>query len=207
MTIDFGTVEFALGAYALGQLPPPDLPEIAFAGRSNVGKSSLINRLVNRRHLVKVSSQPGKTRGLNFFMVGNALYLVDLPGYGYAKVPMAVRESWRGLISEYLETRKNLCGVVVILDIRHPVKALDLELITWLKGLSLPCLPVYTKLDKLNRGERQRQAALLDAGLTLRPDERILFSSQTGEGREELIAKLTELYQPRPDAGPHHEVR
>ncbi len=205
--MNFGAVEFMLSAHTLGQLPPPELPEIAFAGRSNVGKSSLLNRLLNRRNLVKVSSQPGKTRALNFFRVDNALHLVDLPGYGYAKVPMAIRESWQGLISEYIETRNSLCGVVVILDIRHPVKALDLELINWLRQLNLPVLPIYTKLDKISRGDRRSQAALLDAGLTLRPEQRVLFSSHTGEGREELVARIAELYEKRPDAGQDGEVR
>lgn len=190
MAINYSAVEFLVSAYALRQLPEPVHPEIAFAGRSNVGKSSLINRLINRRNLVKVSAKPGKTQSLNYFGVDNALYLVDLPGYGYAKVPMAVKGMWQGLISDYIETRETLCCVVVIIDIRHPLKDLDLELVTWLREVGVPYLPVYTKLDKITRGQRQQHAAALDAGLTVASGERVLFSSLTGEGRDELIARL-----------------
>jgi len=183
-------VEFLESAYALKQLPSPDYPEIAFAGRSNVGKSSLMNRLLNRKNLVKVSAKPGKTQSLNYFLVDKSLYLVDLPGYGYAKVPMAVKGMWQGLITDYIETRDTLRCVVVIIDIRHPLKTLDLELVTWLRGIGRNYLPVYTKLDKLTRGERLRHATALDAGLRVAAGERVLFSSQTGEGREELISRL-----------------
>lgn len=192
--LNYSAVEFLCSAYALSQLPPPQLPEIAFAGRSNVGKSSLINRLLNRRSLVKVSAKPGKTQSLNYFTVDGALYLVDLPGYGYAKVPMAVKGMWQGLISDYIETRKSLRCVVVILDIRHPLKALDLELVNWLRAIDVPCLPVYTKLDKISRGQRQQHAAALDAGLGLRPEDRLLFSSLSGEGRDELISRLEKFH-------------
>lgn len=190
MAINYSAVEFLISAYALRQLPPPDYPEIAFAGRSNVGKSSLMNRLLNRRNLVKVSAKPGKTQSLNYFTVDNSLYLVDLPGYGYAKVPMAIKGLWQGLISDYIETRRSLCCVVVILDIRHPLKDLDLELINWLRESVVPYLVVYTKLDKISRGQRQQHAAALDAGLSITPGERVLFSAQTGEGREELMSRL-----------------
>ena len=110
--MDFSEIEFLLSAHSLKQLPEPNLPEIAFAGRSNVGKSSLINRLIGRKALVKVSGKPGKTQGLNFFKVAESLYLVDLPGYGFAKVSRTLQESWQGLISSYLESRENLqmCG-------------------------------------------------------------------------------------------------
>ncbi|MBA3015202.1 MAG: ribosome biogenesis GTP-binding protein YihA/YsxC [Proteobacteria bacterium] len=190
MAINYSEVEFLISAYALKQLPEPEYPEIAFAGRSNVGKSSLMNRLLNRRNLVKVSAKPGKTQSLNYFTVDNALYLVDLPGYGYAKVPKAVKGLWQGLISDYIESRKTLCCVVVIIDIRHPLKELDLELVNWLREVCVPYLLVYTKLDKITRGQRYQHAAALDAGLTVAPSERVLFSSQTGEGRDELIARL-----------------
>jgi GTP-binding protein len=197
-TINYSAVEFLISAYALKQLPPPDYPEIAFAGRSNVGKSSLINRMLNRKNLVKVSAKPGKTQSLNYFTVDNALYLVDLPGYGYAKVPMAVKGMWQGLITDYIEKRESLCCVVVILDIRHPLKDLDLELVNWLRSSGKNCLPVYTKLDKITRGQRQQHAAALDAGLQLAPDERVLFSSLTGEGKDDLIAHLERFYTKTP---------
>lgn len=190
MTINYSEVEFLTSAHAIKQLPPADYPEVAFAGRSNVGKSSLMNRLLNRKGLVKVSAKPGKTQSLNYFTVDKALYLVDLPGYGYAKVPQAVKGLWQGLISEYIENRATLRCVVVIIDIRHPLKDLDLELVNWLRETVIPYLLVYTKLDKITRGQRQAHAAALDAGLRIAPSERLLFSAQTGEGKEELIARL-----------------
>lgn len=188
--VNYSQIEFQTSAFALNQLPDPEFPEIAFAGRSNVGKSSLINTLVNRRKLVKVSSKPGKTQSLNYFRVSNALYLVDLPGYGFAKVPKKVKGLWQDLITSYIESRKNLRCVVVILDIRHPLKALDLALVSWLSELQVPFLPVYTKLDKLSRNERNKNAFLLDAGLNISPDQRILFSAKTGEGKDDLISEL-----------------
>lgn len=188
--VNYAQIEFQTSAFTLNQLPEPDFPEIAFAGRSNVGKSSLINKLVNRRKLVKVSSTPGKTQSLNYFRVGNALYLVDLPGYGFASVPKKVKGLWQDLITSYIENRENLRCVVVILDIRHPLKALDLELVSWLTELAIPFLPVYTKLDKLSRNDRNKHAFLLDAGLNVGPGQRVLFSAKTGEGKDELIYAL-----------------
>nr|MBF0221080.1 YihA family ribosome biogenesis GTP-binding protein [Desulfobulbaceae bacterium] len=188
--VDYSQVEFLISAHALKQLPEPSLPEIAFAGRSNVGKSSLINKLVNRKKLVKVSARPGKTQALNFFTVQDSLYLVDLPGYGFAKVPKDVKGLWHKLIASYLESRESLCCVVVILDIRHPLKTLDQELIAWLKGIGVGYLPVYTKIDKVPRGKRHQHAASLDAGLGISPEERVLFSAKTGEGKEDLISCL-----------------
>jgi GTP-binding protein len=188
--IRYENVTFVKSVYAFSQLPPADHPEIAFAGRSNVGKSSLMNRLVNRRNLVKVSARPGKTQSLNFFEVDQALYLVDLPGYGYAKVPKGMQDAWQTLITGYLEGRPTLRCVVVILDLRHPLKSQDLELIAWLRTKAIPFLPVYTKRDKLSRNEQQKQAASLDASLNIGPAGRVLFSAKSGEGRTELVAAL-----------------
>jgi GTP-binding protein len=190
---DFSEVEFLISAHALKQLPSSTMPEIAFAGRSNVGKSSLINTLVNRRKLVKVSARPGKTQSLNYFTVKDRLYLVDLPGYGFAKVPKMVKGLWQTLIASYIETRETLCCVVVILDIRHPVKSLDMELVNWLRDIGVGFLPVYTKLDKISRGRRQAHAASLDAALGVKPEERVLFSAKTGEGKEDLIFCLAKF--------------
>ncbi len=179
--------------YSLGKLPPAVLPEIAFAGRSNVGKSSLINRLVNRRKLVKVSARPGKTQSLNFFLVDQKLYFVDLPGYGYAKVPKKLKADWQDLITSYLETRQSLCCVVVIVDIRHEAKAQDRDIVAWLMLQGIPFLPVYTKIDKLSKNERFRQAAMLDAAFHVKPGQRLLFSAKTGEGTESLLATLEDF--------------
>lgn len=189
--MDFRKVQFLLSAHAIKQLPPPVYPDIAFAGRSNVGKSSLINRLIDRTSLVKTSSKPGKTQSLNYFLVDDLLYLVDLPGYGFAQVSQQTRQSWKGLLTEYVETRTTLACVVVIIDLRHELKTLDRELIDWLRYLKKPYLPVYTKADKLSRNNQTKNAAALDAGLTLTSDERIIFSARTGLGLDILRNRLT----------------
>ncbi|MBU1138523.1 MAG: ribosome biogenesis GTP-binding protein YihA/YsxC [Proteobacteria bacterium] len=186
----FIDIKFLLSVHKLSQLPPLSLPEIAFAGRSNVGKSSLINVLVGRKALVKVSGRPGKTQGLNYFEIDESVYLVDLPGYGFARVSKGMQDSWQSLITSYLETRSTLCCVVVIMDIRHGPKPQDTQLISWLKQQDIPCLPVYTKVDKLSGNERQRNAAVLDAGHTINSSERILFSAKSGQGKEELERAL-----------------
>lgn len=192
---------FLLSAHTLRQLPPPLVPEIAFAGRSNVGKSSLINRLLGRKDLVKASSKPGKTQSLNFFSLGEALCFVDLPGYGYARVSREQRRFWGELVGGYVEGRQNLACVVVIVDLRHEPKQQDLELVNWLRHLARPCLLVYTKADKLSRSQQERHAALLDAGFKIHREERILFSSHTGQGRDALLAAI-QVFSASPAAGP-----
>lgn len=187
---------FQLSVHSLKQLPPDDLPEIAFAGRSNVGKSSLLNTLLNRKNFVKVSSRPGKTQGLNFFLIPDTCHLVDLPGYGYAKVSKQMQAQWGVLIRSYLESRDQLCLVVVIMDIRHEAKPQDRELLGWLRQQKIPYLAAYTKADKLSGNKRSRQAALLDAGHGLKPSERLLFSAVTKLGREALIEQLTRHVTP-----------
>lgn len=189
-TPNYTKIEFIKSVFKPDQLPAAEFSEIAFAGRSNVGKSSLMNRLVCRRNLVKVSAKPGKTQSLNYFLVDNGLYLVDLPGYGYAKVPKKMQDEWQGLITTYLETRPTLRCVVVIIDLRHSLKAQDLELIEWLRSKAIPHLPVYTKSDKLSKNQQQKQARILDSGLNIRGDDRILFSAKTGAGRGNLINML-----------------
>lgn len=188
--INFTKVRFLDSVYSLKQLPEPIYPEVAFAGRSNVGKSSLINTLVGRRNLVKTSSKPGKTQSLNFFEVDGGLFLVDLPGYGFARVSHNIRAGWQKLITNYLESRETLVCVVVIIDLRHELKRQDRELIDWLKFNGLVSLPVYTKADKLSKNKQLKNAAALDAALTILPGERLLFSSKTGQGCEELRNRL-----------------
>lgn len=186
----FADVKFLTSVFDLKQLPPPEMPEIAFAGRSNVGKSSLLNRLIKRKNLVKTSARPGKTQSLNFFMLDHCIYLVDLPGYGYARVSKKMQAAWQNLISEYLETRFNLKCVVVIVDLRHEIKIADLQLADWLRNHNKPYLLVYTKADKLSANQRSKNAALLDAGFGVAKSERLLFSAKTGMGREELLMAL-----------------
>ncbi len=188
--MNFTKVSFYDSVYSLKQLPEPLYPEIAFAGRSNVGKSSLINKLVNRKNLVKTSSKPGKTQSLNYFEVENSLYLVDLPGYGFARVSRSVQASWEKLISSYLETRTPLVCVVVIIDLRHALKAHDRELIDWLAFKDITSLPVYTKADKLSKNKQAKHAAALDAALNISSADRVIFSSKSGIGREELRNRL-----------------
>jgi len=189
-TLHFTDVRFLTSVFALQQLPPPEYPEIAFAGRSNVGKSSLINRLIQRKSLVKTSARPGKTQSLNFFSVDDSLYLVDLPGYGYAKVPKKMKDAWQRLIIGYLETRESLKCVIVIIDLRHALKLIDRQLVDWLRNSGVPYLLVYTKMDKLSANERHKNAAVLDAGLGVSKGQRLLFSAKTGEGRDKILQAL-----------------
>lgn len=198
--MDFKQVQFLLSAYTMRQLPELVYPEIAFAGRSNVGKSSLINRLVGRTNLVKTSSKPGKTQSLNYFLVDEALYFVDLPGYGFAQVSQQTRLAWRGLISEYIETRASLACVIVIIDLRHELKALDRELIDYLRYHQRAFLPVYTKADKLTRNHQLKNATALDAGLTITAAERIIFSAKTGLGGDALQSRIAAHVTPRSPA-------
>jgi GTP-binding protein len=188
--MNFNEVSFVDSVFSLKRLPDPLYPEIAFAGRSNVGKSSLINKLVNRKNLVKTSSKPGKTQSLNFFEVKERMFLVDLPGYGFAQVGRAMRSGWEELISGYLLERETLACVVVIIDLRHELKAADREMLDWLQYNNIPALPVYTKADKLSRNQQNKQAAALDAALNLAPADRLLFSAKTDLGCEELRSRL-----------------
>lgn len=165
------------------------LPEIAFAGRSNVGKSSLINTLLTRKRLVGVSSTPGKTRSIDFFRVNDAFRFVDLPGYGYAKVPKAVQEAWKRLVDAYLVRRETLAGVVWILDIRRELSELDRMLHGWLCAYGIPTIAVCTKADKLSLGERTKRREALRRSID--PDEDlVLFSAKTGLGKDVLWKRM-----------------
>lgn len=176
----------------LHQLPPPDGVEIAFAGRSNAGKSSAINSLANRGRLAFVSKTPGRTQNINFFQLGSGRFLVDLPGYGYAKVPAAIRQHWEHLLSTYLQTRKSLHGMVLIMDVRHPLTPLDRQMLDWFASTGKPVHILLTKSDKLSR--QQTRDILKNVLLLLcetYPQCSVqLFSSVTGEGVEEATALL-----------------
>lgn len=174
------------------QLPEGDLPEIALVGRSNVGKSSLINKLVNRKKLAKSSSTPGKTRTINYYLINEQWYMVDLPGYGFAKVSKVEREKWGRMIENYLQNRSQVRGVVQLLDIRHAPNANDVLMKNWLQDCQIPILIVATKADKVSRGGRQKNLNIIKKTLGL-TDNPLFFSAETGEGVAELTAALAEI--------------
>jgi GTP-binding protein len=187
-------LEFLGGqASATGWKPVSELPEIAFSGRSNVGKSSLLNTLVRRKALARISATPGKTREINFFRVNDAFHLVDLPGYGYARVSKAARHAWRPLIEGYLRTSRHLRGVVQLVDARHEPSADDLRMMDFLASLGVPIIVVATKVDKLSRSERDSTLRALATHLGIEEDQLIPFSARTGEGRDDLAQAVVSL--------------
>jgi GTP-binding protein len=180
------SARFLMSAAHLEQLPEPDRPEVAFAGRSNAGKSSALNRLCAHGGLARVSKTPGRTQLLNFFDVP-AGRLVDLPGYGYAQVPGAVRRDWGALVTGYIERRENLRGLVLVMDARHPLTDFDRQLLAWAAAQRHPCHVLLTKADKLRSGEQKKTLGdVKDALPLLHADASVqLFSSETGLGVEE----------------------
>ncbi len=183
----FANAEFLRAAGSPAELPPEGPPEIAFAGRSNVGKSSAINALLGRRNLARTSKTPGRTQTLNFYSAGDEARFVDLPGYGFARVPLELRERWRLLVGGYLEARSTLCAVVVVMDARHPLTPLDMQLVEWLRGMTL--IVLLAKADKLSRAV---QAQTLHAVRARLPAARVeLFSSVTRQG----VAEARDLLQ------------
>ena len=188
------TAEFLASAVLPAQYPRQALPEVAFAGRSNVGKSSLINTLVHRKSLVKTSATPGKTRAINFFVVNQRFLFVDLPGYGYAKVSRAVQASWRPMVEAYLRQRTTLRAVVHVMDLRHPPTAQDQQLRSWLLHHGVHVVTVATKADQVSRGQRPAHIQTLCEGLALPPEAPVLlFSAQSHEGRLPLLHCLEAL--------------
>ena len=184
--------EFKCSSERISQVPKDDLKDIAFIGRSNVGKSSLINMLTGRQGLAKVSGTPGKTRLINHFLIDNAWYLVDLPGYGFAKVSQAEKQRWANLISGYFEQERSFNLVVSLVDIRHEAQKLDRQMIAFLQDAGLPYLVVLTKGDKLGRNKQNAQAALLSKQLEVPRDQMIITSSETGQGIDELKSRIAE---------------
>ena len=168
-------------------LPENLLPEFAFAGKSNVGKSSLINGLLNRRALARTSSQPGKTQTINFYNVNDDLYFVDLPGYGYARVTPAEKEKWGKMIENYLHTSHNLKAVFLLIDIRHDPSANDKMMYDWIVDQGFNPIIIATKLDKLKRSQVQKQVKAIKTGLKLLPGTVVIpFSAETKQGRDEI---------------------
>ena len=187
--------DFVTSAAQKGQYPESDLPEVSFAGRSNVGKSSLINSMLNRKALVKVSSKPGKTRLINFFVVNEELMLVDLPGYGYAAVSQSEKKKWGKMIEDYLTTREVLKSVVLLVDIRHKPTADDKMMYDFIKFYRGKVIVVATKLDKISRNAVKKSLDLVRNTLEMEPQDVLLpYSSETHQGREELWEVITQSF-------------
>ena len=172
-----------------------DLPEICFIGRSNVGKSSLINTLVNQKRLVKKSSTPGCTKLINFFLINNEFYFVDLPGYGYAKVPKTVKKKLGNILENYLIKRENLSGIITILDIRRIPDEKEINLINWVNDLGLPQILIITKADKLSKIKQKNQFIKIANTLSVDPKNLILFSAKNRLGKDILLEKIEELLE------------
>ena len=183
------------------KLPKTGRPEVAFAGKSNVGKSSLINGLLNRKSLARTSAQPGKTQTINFYNVNESIYLVDLPGYGYAKVSQTEKEKWGKMIENYLHTSKELKAVFLLIDIRHEPSANDKMMYDWIVHNGYEPIIIATKLDKLKRSQVPKSIKVIKEGLKLRPGSTIIpFSAVTKQGREEIWAQIDELTGQTPAA-------
>ncbi len=191
--MNYINARFVKSAVKSSHYPEDDLPDVAFAGRSNVGKSSLINALLGRKRLARTSNTPGRTQQINFFMVEDSLYFVDLPGYGFARVPLEVKRRWGPMVDEYLRGRKNLRLVLVILDIRRDPSPDDLTLVEWLDHYGIPHVFVFTKTDKLSKGAAALRSRELGDALGAERKQLYLFSSKTGLGREELLGVIREV--------------
>ncbi|HET7580407.1 MAG TPA: ribosome biogenesis GTP-binding protein YihA/YsxC [Bacillales bacterium] len=180
-------VELLISAVRPEQYPGGGRPEIALAGRSNVGKSSLINKLIQRKNMARTSQQPGKTQTLNFYLINEDLIFVDVPGYGYAKVSKKQRQQWGRMIETYLTERERLRAVILIVDVRHPPTEDDILMYDWLKHFEIPVIVVATKADKIKKSARDRHMKTVRETLDMEPeDSLVMFSSQTGEGKDRV---------------------
>lgn len=191
-----GPVDFVKGVVAMSGLPPADRVEVCFAGRSNVGKSSLINALTGRKNLARASNTPGRTQEINFFSLGEARYVVDLPGYGFAEAPVATVRKWQELLKQYLQGRQTLRRAFVLIDSRHGVKSVDEEIMTLLDKSAVTFQVVMTKMDKLARPEREKNLDQTRAALAKHPaayPEIVMTSSEKGDGIETLRAIIAGL--------------
>lgn len=191
-----GPVDFVKGVTAMANLPPADRLEVCFAGRSNVGKSSLINALTGRKSLARASNTPGRTQEINYFTLGESRYLVDLPGYGYAEAPVAIVAKWQALLKQYLAGRQTLRRAFVLIDARHGIKAVDEEILTLLDRSAVTFQAVLTKVDKIHRTERDAVIEQVMGALAKHPaayPEVVVTSSEKGEGIETLRALIATL--------------
>lgn len=193
MTLNIQRAEFVRSAAGAKDFPRDPLPQVAFAGRSNVGKSSVINRLLNRKNFARVGSAPGKTTHINYFRIDDKLYLVDLPGYGYAKVSQQEKERWAGLIQSWFDDRTLMTFGVLIVDARHKPTANDVTMAEYFKAAEKPWVVVANKLDKLKKSEVEPNLALIRETLELSEDVKAIpFSAEKGNGREELLRCILE---------------
>lgn len=186
-------VELETVAVRRNQYPQTGLPEVAFVGRSNVGKSSLINTMLGRKKLARTSQNPGKTRTINFYNVESMLYFVDLPGYGYAKISKSEREKWGKMIEEYLKTREELRSVVLLVDIRHAPSKDDAMMFEWLRYYDIEYKIAATKLDKIKRSQVSKHLSVIMETLGVKKNDIIAFSSETKAGREELWSYIRQI--------------
>jgi GTP-binding protein len=183
--------DIVISAVKPEQYPETALPEFALAGRSNVGKSSFINKMLNRKGLARISSKPGKTQTLNFYLINEILHFVDVPGYGYAKVSKTERAAWGKMIETYLTRREQLRAVVLIVDLRHPPSQDDIMMYDFLKHYEIPCIVIATKADKIPKGKWQKYLKVTKETLDLDPNDQIIvFSSETGEGKDKAWSVL-----------------
>ncbi|EOR25530.1 YihA family ribosome biogenesis GTP-binding protein [Cytobacillus oceanisediminis] len=186
--------EIVISAVKPSQYPEGNLPEFALAGRSNVGKSSFINRMLGRKALARISSKPGKTQTLNFYLINEIMHFVDVPGYGYAKVSKKEREAWGKMLETYFTSREQLKAVVLITDLRHPPTTDDILMYDFLKHYGIPCVVIATKADKISKSQWQKHLKVTKETLGLsQEDYLILFSSETGEGKDKVWSLLEHL--------------
>lgn len=185
--------EFIISAVADKQYPKGDLPEVAMVGRSNVGKSSLINKILNRKNFARVSSKPGKTTTINFYSIDKKLMLVDLPGYGYAKVSKKEKEKWGGMIEFYLQSRDNMKAIFLLVDSRHEPSEDDIIMLKWIRAYSKDFYVVATKSDKLKPSQKQQALDLIKDVMIVDDEHFIPFSAETGEGKDKILSLLEKM--------------
>lgn len=187
--------EITMSAINKSQYPDEGIPEIALVGRSNVGKSSTVNTLLNRRNFARTSQTPGKTRTINFYLINQEFFFVDLPGYGYAKVAKSEKEKWGTIMERYLQERDELCSILLLVDIRHEPTNDDVMMYQWIKHFGYNCVVIATKADKISRGQYQKHMSIIRKKLQLEKDEKILpISSLKKTGVEEIWAEIIKQY-------------
>lgn len=189
------SLEIKMSATKRQQYPVEGLPEIALVGRSNVGKSSCVNALLNRRNFARTSQTPGKTRTINFYLINNEFYFVDLPGYGYAKVAKSEKDKWGNIMESYLEDRQELCAIFLLVDIRHEPTNDDVMMYEWIKHFGYECVVIATKADKISRGQYQKHTSIIRKKLQLEKDEKIIpLSASKRTGVEDVWNEIISQY-------------